>query len=287
MSFDESALYTPSTPKPDETGGGQLQLDLPGAPIWNTPPNRWGNIFICNYLFEPDSGKSAFKVDFNRDGDYLDPYEMTINYAYSLKDENFNLIKLYVQGDTTGLIAQVFDFSINGILLGYYFSNNENGIEITFNNYSISPKPIQVDFGFSFFGGASKEPPVIKVFIGKLDVSEFDSVAIVPAVKNLPQIVKQCSEDFIVADHYPKARTISGIIKGRLHTLKTTEGRPCSIVWKYEDGRGNTFYQEQTISYSHNKALTFNSDINKDGMTNATDLSILIGSFGKIFMQKN
>lgn len=277
----EAALYTPSTPAPGDPGGGEWQLDPPGAPVWNTPPNSWGDVFNCSYQYNPDSGKSVFQVDFNRDGDYLDPYEITINYAPTLINENFSLIKLFVQGEATGLSAQVYDFTINNTELGDFLSDGEEGLELFFSNGTSHPSVLSISFGFSFSGGGSQERPRVQVFLGNPLINEFDTNPVIPVLNTLPDILVNCDENLIITDP-PLAMTATGIIYGSIHGIICSSiAYSYGIVWMYDDGKGNTLIQEQRVVYNCFVSHPCHSDINLDGIVDAADLVMLISQYGK------
>ena len=168
----EAALFSPSTPPPGQPGGGQWQMNPTGAPIWNTNGNVYGDVHSFLFTYIQATGNSVWSIDFNRDGDYDDPQESVTNDAPTLVGKGFRYINVYGQGHSSGLTANLTNFTINNVNFGSYSSNSENPFSILFEEASgLFNDTIIVTGDFSFSGDGGQERPRIWVRLGTANIS--------------------------------------------------------------------------------------------------------------------
>lgn len=162
----EAALFSPSTPPPGQPGGEQWQMNPSGAPIWNTNGNQYGDVHTFLYTYTKATGTSVWSIDFNRDGDYLDPSESVTNLAPTLAGKGFKYVNLWGQGHSSGLTAQVTDFTINGVNFDSFSSSSETPFTVLFEETNGLFVDITITANFSFSGNGNQERPRIWVRLG-------------------------------------------------------------------------------------------------------------------------
>lgn len=162
----EAALFSPSTPPPGQPGGEPWQLNPSGTPIWNTNGNQYGDIHTFQFNYTKATGTSVWKIDFNRDGDFNDPSESVSNVAPTLVGKGFKYINVWGQGHSSGLTAQVTDFTVNGINFGTFSSSSENPFTTLFEETEGLFNDITITANFSFSGDGGQERPRIWVRLG-------------------------------------------------------------------------------------------------------------------------
>lgn len=162
----EAALFSPSTPPPGQPGGEQWQLNPSGAPIWNTNGNQYGDIHTFQFTYTKATGTSLWNIDFNRDGDFLDPSESVTNLAPTLAGKGFKYVNLWGQGHSSGFTAQVTDFTINGINFGTFSSSSESPFTTLFEETEGLFNDITITANFTFSGNGGQERPRIWVRLG-------------------------------------------------------------------------------------------------------------------------
>ena len=168
----EGALFSPSTPPPGQPGGGQWQMNPAGAPVWNSNGNTYGNIHSFLFTYIQATGNSVWRIDFNRDGDYDDAQETVPNDAPTLVGKGFRYINLYLQGHSSGLSANVTNFTINNVDFGSFTSNSETPTSILFEDVNgLFTDTITISGHFSFSGDGGQERPRIWVKLGTANIS--------------------------------------------------------------------------------------------------------------------
>lgn len=173
----EAALFSPSTPPPGQPGGGQWQMNPSGAPIWNTNGNQYGDIHTFLYTYTKATGTSVWSIDFNRDGDYLDPSESVTNEAPTLAGKGFKYVNVWGQGNSNGLTAQVTNFTVNGVNFGSFSSSSETPFTTLFEETTGLFNDITITANFSFSGDGGQERPRIWVRLGSANEAPVCSIA--------------------------------------------------------------------------------------------------------------
>ena len=178
----EAALFSPSTPPPGQPGGGQWQMNPTGAPIWNTNGNIYGDIHSFLFTYIQATGQSVWRIDFNRDGDYNDPQESVTNDAPSLVGKGFRYINVYGQGHSSGLSANLTNFTINNVNFGSFTSNSETPFSILFEEVTgLFTDTTNISGNFSFTGDGGQERPRIWVRLGTANESPICAISGPPA----------------------------------------------------------------------------------------------------------
>jgi hypothetical protein len=178
----EAALFSPSTPPPGQPGGGQWQMNPAGAPIWNTNGNTYGDIHTFLLTYIQGTGQSVWHIDFNRDGDYDDAQEYVTNDAPTLVGKGFRYINLYVQGHSSGLSANVINFTINNVNFGNFTSGSETPLSTLFEDLTgLFTDTIIISGDFSFSGDGGQERPRIWVKLGTANISPECAITDPPA----------------------------------------------------------------------------------------------------------
>jgi len=162
----EGVLFTPSTPAPGQPGGGEWQMNPSGAPIWNSNGNVYGDIHSFQLIYTKATGNTEWKIDFNRDGDYADPQEIVTNVAPTLAGKGFKYVNIYVQGNASGLAANVSDFTINGENFGSFSSSSDTPLNTLFEETLGLFDDVIITGNFSFTGDGGQERPRIWVRMG-------------------------------------------------------------------------------------------------------------------------
>jgi len=230
----EAALFTPSTPAPGEPGGGEWQLDPPGAPVWNSQGNVYGDFHNFRVTYDPASGTSTLAVDFNRDNDYLDTEEFTSSTSASLTGNHFTHINLFLQGALPDSIsAEVTSLVINGYSMGNFISEGNLPTEIVFEEQSGYFSQIDISGQISFSGGSSQEIPRIWIRLGN------HSEPCLPSITPLPisSIIGSCQVQ--IADP-PKALNGCGdtLIGFTIDPLYYDVVGNYSVHWTFTDVTG-------------------------------------------------
>ncbi len=162
----EASLFTPSTPPGGAPGGEQWQMNPAGAPIWNTNGNMYGDIHSFLFTYTMSTGTSAWKIDFNRDGDYDDPEESLTNVAPTLAGNGFQYINVWGQGRLSEFTASLTDLTVNGVNFGSFFSSSQTPFSVLFEDVSGLFNDITVSGNFWFSGDGAFERPHILVRLG-------------------------------------------------------------------------------------------------------------------------
>lgn len=240
----EGALFTSVTPPPGAPGGGQWQMNPSGAPIWNTNGNVYGDIHCFQLTYDVATGTTTWNIDFNRDGDYYDVDEMVSIIDSSLEGVEFKYLNIYVQGHSSGLVASVTDFTINGYNMGNFSSCSETATSVLFEEQSGNFSDIVATGNFSFSGGANHERPRIWVRLG--DVVATDTIAPSPDLANLPTLRGEC--DVTVSTIPTATDNEDGLIIGTTTDSLTYNAQGTyTITWSYQDISGNISTQQQEV----------------------------------------
>jgi hypothetical protein len=119
----EAVLFTPGNPSP--TG---VQMNPVGTPAWSV-----GNYHAFEFTYVMATGVSTFKVDFNRDGDFLDAQESVTSTSPTLVGLGHKYLNLWMSGSSNAPgTVDVKNFTVNGTNLGNFTSNaNTTPIEWT------------------------------------------------------------------------------------------------------------------------------------------------------------
>jgi hypothetical protein len=86
----EAALLTPGNPSPTA-----VPLNPTGAPVW-----VFGQPYDFKFLYSYATGTTNYSIDFNRDGDFLDPQETATSLSLSLAGDSFVYTGIFVQGSS-------------------------------------------------------------------------------------------------------------------------------------------------------------------------------------------
>ncbi len=153
----EAVLFTPGDPSP---GNGATQLDAPGAPAWITD-----TFYNFKYDYTRSTGITNLKVDFSRDGDFLDNEEAATSTSPTLVGQGFKYIVLFADGNSTaGVHVKVRDFTINGTNFGSFDTTNATpNLSQTFKQTTGIFEDILVTGRIAFTGGSAQEIPRIKM----------------------------------------------------------------------------------------------------------------------------
>jgi hypothetical protein len=282
----ESLLATPSTPPPGQSGAGAIYLNPTGAPVWNSNGNVYGNIhtFLMNYNYL--TGTTTWNIDFNRDGDYLDNQESVSKTDPTLISKGFKYINLFVQGHSSGLIAQVSNLSINGVNMGGFSSNSETAVTPLFTDLTGLFTNIEITGQFSIGGNGGQERPRIWVRLGTPNAPPTCSFVSPVNGVNLPS---PANVSINAAAQDPDGNIVSvALLKNNIELLSDLIAPYDFNVNENEIGQVN--YQIKAIDnlgaqcFSDlllNITACIPEDIDADGVVNTNDFLSLIGLFGQ------
>lgn len=144
-------------------GAALLQMNPTGEPVWNTNGNQYGNSFPFLFTYIKATGTSAWKIDFNRDGDYTDAEETVTQTDAVLAGKGFRFINVYGQSSAARYIVSLTNLNINGTNLGSYSSDSDIPFNALFEDATGGFDDITVSGSFSFSGNGGQERPHIWV----------------------------------------------------------------------------------------------------------------------------
>jgi hypothetical protein len=110
----EAVLFTPGNPSP--TG---VSLNPVGTPAWSV-----GNYHAFEFTYVAVTGVTTWKIDFNRDGDFLDAQESASSTSPTLAGLGHKYLNLWMSGSANAPgTVDVQNFTVNGTNLGGFTSN--------------------------------------------------------------------------------------------------------------------------------------------------------------------
>jgi hypothetical protein len=110
----EAVLFTPGNPSP--TG---VSLNPGGTPAWSV-----GNYHAFEFTYVAATGVTTFKIDFNRDNDFLDAQESASSTSPTLAGFGHKYLNLWMSGSANAPgTVDVQNFTVNGTNLGGFTSN--------------------------------------------------------------------------------------------------------------------------------------------------------------------
>ena len=146
----EAVLFTPGNPSP--TG---VPLNPTGAPVW-----VFGEPYDFKFLYSYATGTTIYSIDFNRDGDFLDPQETATSLSPSLAGDSFVYTGIFVQGSSINQMT-VNSLNINGTPFGPYGPVGDTALEVLYEDTSGLFADIVTTGSFTFTGsntGAQERP---------------------------------------------------------------------------------------------------------------------------------
>jgi hypothetical protein len=121
----EAVLFTPGNPSP--TG---VPLNPAGTPAW-----VFGQQYEFKFLYSYATGTTTYSIDFNRDGDFLDPQEKATSLSPSLAGDSFVYTGIFVQGSSINQMT-VNSLNINGSAFGPYGPVGDTALEVLYEDTS-------------------------------------------------------------------------------------------------------------------------------------------------------
>ena len=137
----EAVLFTPGDPSP--TG---VPLNPTGAPVW-----VFGQPYDFKFLYSYTTGTTDYSIDFNRDGDFLDPQETATSLSLSLAGDSFVYTGIFVQGSSINQMT-VNSLNINGTPFGPYGPVGDTPLEVLYEDTSGLFADILATGSFTFTG---------------------------------------------------------------------------------------------------------------------------------------
>lgn len=168
----EAVLFTPGNPSP---GTAATQLNPVGAPIWNNSGNVYGTTYF-NFAFSyaASTGTATWGIDFNKDGDFLDPEELASSVSPSLVGKGFTYVNLFYQGNGT-VGVNINNFTLNAFNFGT-FSTTSGTAQNQLFEHNGGSYDIAATGSFTFTGSGGQERPRLWIQLG----SPVDATAQVP-----------------------------------------------------------------------------------------------------------
>lgn len=119
----EGQMFTPGNPSP-----AGVQLNPYPSPAWSV-----GNYHAFEFTYTMATGVATFKIDFTRDGDFLDASESASSTSPTLIGYGHKYLNLWMSGSSNAPgTVDVQNFTVNGTNLGGFTSNpNTTPIEWT------------------------------------------------------------------------------------------------------------------------------------------------------------
>lgn len=152
----EGVLFTPAHPSP--TG---LQMIPTGTPAWTI-----GEFHNFEFNYVATTGTADWKIDFNRDGDFLDDQEFVTSVSPTLANKGFTYVNLFLDGTsgsgappapvTPGVGPTVQNFTLNGTNFGNYSNLTSTDFNSLFK-YNGGSYDITATGAVSFSGTSSNE----------------------------------------------------------------------------------------------------------------------------------
>ncbi len=153
----EGVLFTPGNPSP--TG---VQLNPAGTPAWNY--TLYYNVEL-NYTAA--TGTTEWKIDFNRDGDYLDAQEMATSVSPTLVGKGFKYVGFYTNGNTASVFIDVQNLTINGTNVGSFLgAANGSATDQYYQNSVGMFTDITVTASIRISGNGGQETPKLWIRAG-------------------------------------------------------------------------------------------------------------------------
>jgi hypothetical protein len=146
----EAVLFTPGDPFP--TG---VPMNPKGAPVW-----VFGEPYDFKFLYSYLTGTTTYSIDFNKDGDFLDPQETATSLSPSLAGDSFVYTSIFLQGSANNQMT-VNSLNINGSPFGPYGPVGNTPLEVLYEDTSGLFADIMASGSFTFTGsnsGAMERP---------------------------------------------------------------------------------------------------------------------------------
>lgn len=145
----EAVLFTPANPSP--TG---VPLNPGGTPAWS-----YGDFHGFEFNYTAATGTAIWRIDFNRDGDFLDSQESATSVSPTLAGKGFTYVNLFLQGNDQPVVGvNVRDFTLNGTNFGSYSALTGTATNNLFK-YDSGSFDIIATGQLSFSGGSGDESP--------------------------------------------------------------------------------------------------------------------------------
>lgn len=281
----ESTFSAPSTPSPGQPG--ILNLNPSGAPIWNSNGNVYGDIHTFLMTYDYLTGTTTWNIDFNRDGDYIDNQESIAYTEASLIGKGFKYINLFIQGNSSGLAANVNNLTINGRNMGGFSSNSETPNSPLFVDSTGLFTNINISGQFSLTRNGGQERPRVWVRLGTPNAPPTCNF-LNPPTSNLTVISpSEVTFDVAALDSDGTISSVSllkenillitNILSQFSYTINANEIGQYNFQFKAIDNLGAQCLSEILL----NIEACLPEDFDGDGFVNTSDFLSLVGLFGQ------
>jgi hypothetical protein len=151
----EGVLFTPGNPSP--TG---VTMNPAGTPAWS-----YGNYHNVEFNYTAATGTTEWKIDFNRDGDYLDAQEMTTSVSPTLVGKGLKYVGFFMSGNASVNI-DVQNLTINGTNIGSFLSPALGALDQYYQHSSGMFTNITATASIRLSGGSGQETPRLWIRAG-------------------------------------------------------------------------------------------------------------------------